>query len=396
MAAIGDEVIALRAQVLRLKELMASKGEVIASKNEVIASKTAQLSSKDAQLLCKDEVIATKVESTALLSRTVEELQQYKSLSVSKPIDAAADSRLDSEPPSSKRQRWYINCSSSSAEIASPLDKDEILDQIFSYVGGGDHLYIGGVNRRWRGRYLQYCARNSTSKCNRKLVTRQRSVLLSASRLQLAISNGLAVEGWTFEGWSHAELVCKHSLEPQQVMALLRLHGVPWSATLCEVAASLSKLSLLQWLRASSCPWQESYVLGQACMRGGVAMLEWIRTVVPPWSAARKRKMLNGAGWSDNLAVSKWIKAQGAEWPSKFIGTGISTGTGTASVQCWSLTTVKWAIASGSRWLDWLCEDYVADKYTESDAKQHAVDVLKWAHANGCPCTCGHQQQQQQ
>jgi hypothetical protein len=74
---------------------------------------------------------------------------------------------------------------------------------------------------------MQYRALNSSSDDDKKFVTRQRNVLMSASRLQLAISSGCKVSGWTFEGWLHAEFVCKDSLEPQQVMTLLRVHGVP-------------------------------------------------------------------------------------------------------------------------------------------------------------------------
>jgi hypothetical protein len=242
-------------------------------------------------------------------------------------------------------------------------------------------LYVGGVSRRWRGRHLQYCAQNSTCERNKKLVTRQGSVLMSASRLQLAISSGLEVSRWTFKRWSQAEVLCKHSLEPQQVMALLRLHGVPWATELCEVAAHYCKLSLLQWLRASSCPWQNEHVLMQASRGGSVAVLEWLQTVVAPWSAAVKSQMLNTAGWSDKLEAAKWLRAQGADWPEAFASSHVHHGI--TIQQCWSLSAVQWAIASGSGWRRWRCGDY---------AKEYAATVLVWAHANGCPCTCEHQQ----
>jgi hypothetical protein len=155
MAAVGDEMAALRAEVLRLKELLASKDvviagkdEVIASKNEVIASRNEVIAGKDAQLVCKDDVIACK---KAALSRTAEELQCTSAAS-SKPAAAAVDNARDCEQPSSKRQRMYANSSSSSFQVASPLDRSDILNHVFCYVGGGDHLYIGGVNRQWRGR----------------------------------------------------------------------------------------------------------------------------------------------------------------------------------------------------------------------------------------------------
>jgi hypothetical protein len=50
-----------------------------------------------------------------------------------------------------EKRQCVINSSNSSVELALPLDKDDILDHVFSYVGGGDHLYVAGVNRSWRG-----------------------------------------------------------------------------------------------------------------------------------------------------------------------------------------------------------------------------------------------------
>jgi hypothetical protein len=54
---------------------------------------------------------------------------------------------------------------------------------------------------------------------------------------------------------STAEFICRQSAEPELVITVLRLHGVPWDEGLCVFAALMSKLQLLQWLRSSSCPW---------------------------------------------------------------------------------------------------------------------------------------------
>jgi hypothetical protein len=224
-------------------------------------------------------------------------------------------------------------------------------------------------------------------------VTRHRSVLMSDSRLKLALASGLDVANWTFDKWSHAESVCSYSLEPQQVMTLLRVHGVPWHVTLCAVAAYNSNLSLLQWLRASSCPWYEELVLTLAGNSvPSAAMLQWLQTVTAPWSADMKSTMLNKAGLADNLATAQWLLAQGADWPAAFAEPVLA---GSSIKQCWGLAAVQWAVASGSGWLDWRCETYADGNFTSS-AKKRAPAVLQWAHANDCPCTCGHQQQQQQ
>jgi hypothetical protein len=237
---------------------------------------------------------------------------------------------------------------------------------------------------------MQHCALNHSSDYDTKFVTRHRSVLMSASRLQLAIRSGCDVSRLTFEGWLHAEFVCKDSLEPQQVLTIVRLHGVPWSSTLCAVAARYCKLSLLQWLHASSCPGHREGVLRQASRGGSVAVLAWLHTVTPPWSADVKTTMLNRAGWCDELAAAEWLRAQGAEWPQAFAGICACFGSTATLTQCWSLSAAQWAIGSGSGWLNWKCEDYAQTNFAHTDHKKHAADVLQWAHANGCPCTCGH------
>jgi hypothetical protein len=172
-------------------------------------------------------------------------------------------------------------------------------------------------------------------------------------------------------------------------MTLLRLHDVPWDMMLCSYAAFHSKLALLQWLRKNSCPWTEYSVLYNAGRSGSVATLEWLATVTPAWTDAHKQQMLNRAGWNDRLAAVQWLRERGAKWPAKFAGHFTAAGTGATVHQCWSLTAVQRATASGSGWLDWHCEDYAADKFSYLVAKQHAATVLEWAHANGCPCTCG-------
>jgi hypothetical protein len=104
--------------------------------------------------------------------------------------------------------------------------------------------------------------------------------------------------------------------------------------------------------------------------------------------------MLERAAWCDKLATAQWLRAQGAQWPTTFIGRYLSVNDEKVN-QCWSLAAMQWAIASGSGWLDWQCEDYASVKYYYDIDKQQATDVRNWAHANGCPCPCDHHQQHQ-
>jgi hypothetical protein len=271
-----------------------------------------------------------------------------------------------------------------------PLDRDDVLVEVFSYVGGGDHLYVSGVCRRWRDRYMQYCVHNSTSELDDKLVTRQHSVLTTENRLQLALSSGLTVADWTFDKRVCAQALCHYSLEPEKVMMLLRVHhDVPWSTMLWNIAAFYNKLALLQWLHAHLCPWEEAALMSFAIAGGSIAVLEWLSTIVyAPWTPSVKIAVLKVAACEGQLDVVQWIRAHGADWPSSFYVRG-NAAAGKPS-RCWNVSVVQWALAHGLGWLCWKCEDYTADKYESDKYKQQATELFEWAHANGCPCTCGY------
>jgi hypothetical protein len=276
MSTADLELITPRADNKRLRELTKVKDQLLVSKNQEIAYKDAIILQNNGQP------------------------QQY----TMSPQLAGLRSNW---------QRENNNSSSSISQTAeSPLNKDEILDRVFLYVGGGEHLYVAAVNRRWRGRYLQHCVQNGTTKYIKKLVTRHRSVLVTASRLQLVLNCGLAVKEWPMDESTYPNAICIHSTEPQQVFALLRMQGVPLVSNLCTRAAMNAKLPLLQWLRKSSCPWSEITVLYAAARGGSVAMLEWLLTVTSKWTSSVKQQMLNHAGWNGKLDAVQWLRARGA------------------------------------------------------------------------------------
>jgi hypothetical protein len=123
-------------------------------------------------------------------------------------------------------------------------------------------------------------------------------------------------------------------------------------------------------------------------------MLEWLSTVTAPWSCKLKNGMLVAAGCYNELAVAQWLKDHGAGWPTSLYGNVLHEGVETTS--CWPVAVVQWAVACGSGWPAWKCQSFTFENYDLEPNEQRATELLEWAHANGCPCTCGHVQQQQQ
>ena len=339
---------------------MEVKDQLLASKDHLLASKEAQLAMKDELLAAKDQLLWPSKGASA---RTAEELQQYK----------GSDHQSDE---SIKRQQLHSSSSSSCSCVCSvaPLDKDELLDYVFSFVGAGDHLYVAGVNRRWKGRYLRHCVLNSNSTAahDKKCVTTYRSAIISESRLQYAKANKLCTLALDITQDKHADLICRHSLEPDRVVTLLRLCGVSWGNTMFRSAAFYGKLDLLQWLHRHDCYWNQKNVLCNTSRGGSVRVLQWLATVSKPWSEGTKAEMLTDAASCDKLAAAKWLRATGAQWPTAF-ASEYKEYDDSMVRQCWSLCTVKWAIACGSGWLKWKCEDYAADRFQDKIDKQHAM-----------------------
>eukprot|EP00953_Heterococcus_sp_UTEX-ZZ885_P003350 2338-Heterococcus_DN1.PRE.5 len=276
-------------------------------------------------------------------------------------------SRAD-DAASSQRKRQCV-AGSISYDVVSALDKDEILDQVFSYVGGGDHLYVAGVSRRWRGSYMQHCAQTTTSAQDTKCVTRCRSIIMSESRLQHAKFNEFVVADLDITKSRHAAMICEYSLEPERVVAALRLRGAPWDSMSCRYAAFSGRLSILQWLHRKECQWDEYNVLLNASRGGSVPMIVWLKSVTEPWSKGTLVSMLIEAASCDKLAAAQWLRANGAAWPTKFASE--YTTNAKTSKQCWSLSVLQWAIASSSGWLNWKCDEYDANNGIPAEASDH-------------------------
>jgi hypothetical protein len=124
-------------------------------------------------------------------------------------------------------------------------------------------------------------------------------------------------------------------------------------------------------------------------------MLTWLRAVTSPWPADNLQLLLSAAACRDGADRAMWLRALGADWPHSFVRE-YPDDDDTVVRECWSSALVKWALACGSGWRDWDCFDYAADKFECEKLTQHAAELLEWAHAYGCPCTCGLVQRQQQ
>jgi hypothetical protein len=349
-AALQNRVALLEQQLLHAQELSTIK----------LAARDALLAAKD------DELAALRVA-----------LGQAQQLAVSATGQAGvAKGEAASVEHAEKRAR-LADCGN------SPLEVDGILDVVFSYVGIGDYMYTGVVSRRWYGRYTKLCHNKANEGGKKdKLGTAHENALSTAARLQLALESSLTLLALQSNNKLSQDLV-KHSLEPVAVLTLARVRGLQWHRNLPNFSAFFGKLELLQWLHENRCPWDEANVCRNAARRGRIDMLIWLQQLTAPPDGL-KREMLAEAGWGNKLDAVKWLRQQGASWPSSFCDLLDSKG---AQV-CWTVRVVRWALDSGCTWGEWQCAQLRPELYNSQWRKAQARKLFSWAHKNGCPCTC--------
>eukprot|EP00953_Heterococcus_sp_UTEX-ZZ885_P034106 17689-Heterococcus_DN1.PRE.1 len=315
---------------------------------------------------------------------------------------AAATAAVD-DAPRALRQRLHSH--------VSPLDKDDVLDVVFNYVGLGDFLYTGAVCRRWRGRCIKLCYEKAAKGQTEKLRSSYRSTLVTAARLQLALDSGLKMTKLQQHKYMFAVSVTKHSLDPICVLSLAKLYDMAWCTEQTSAAADMNTPQLLQWLHKCQCPWNVESVTATAVFSDNVEMLEFISSADGVGWANLKATMkltdlLWCAGRLQTLRAADWLHADGVQWPNNLYNIvchKYTLSVNTYLSHCWPLRTVKWAMSRGCTWGAWQCSKLAADNYycacknaDHSDAAQfhtgcdvhQAQQLFAWAHENGCPCTC--------
>jgi hypothetical protein len=290
------------------------------------------------------------------------------------------------------------------AVAVATLDRDEILDAVFSYVGIGDYLYSGAVSRRWNGRYVKLCY-NLLGDWEPKLFTNYSSTLITAARLQFAIESGLHMADLQIYDSDVATFVARLSLDPIAVLIHARSCGLEWTPYLALCAVWYNRLQLLQWLQKVDYPLDVPALVHAAVHEQNIDMLNWLRSnTAAEWTADLLQRLFTSAGVSGAIKALQWLRDTGAEWPKCSVIPGITAARQYRAKQMWAIPSIEWALANGSSWGDWQCSELEVNGFAcyqcrrivdyncrdSHCAKQNikALDLFAWAHANGCPCTC--------
>jgi hypothetical protein len=344
-----------------------------------LSLKDAVIESKDAVIEAKDKLLAQRpdvgsADTTALAQRLAAAEARLQQL------EAASDS-AELPDRAQKRARHAL-------DYSLPLEKDEILDEIFYLVGRKEWLYVGGVCRRWRGRYLSMCYKARADKEEHVYQTSHRSSFVTAARFSLAVDSGLQMPDAS-DVAKFFENLPVYSQQPIEVLTLARVHGAAWHEDMCLDAAYYGNSELLKWLHKSGCPWVKldvavNNIRGKRGQRE--LILPWLLSAVGQWSQQDKNELLCEAGGMHNFPALNLMLAEGAEWPSSYVGEHMDDGKRTRA--CWRFQAVAWALSKGYSWGAWRCQDLAPELYTDDANRADAINLFEWAHKNGCPCTC--------
>jgi hypothetical protein len=330
------EVELLRQQLILKDVLLREIREARDAKDAVIASKDALIASKDAVIESKAVVIAELREKVTSIARidqlkhipklgklvissdAAEVCEQQLTTACSTSSMCGGSSSADQQVPLQKRARPTV-------PLVQALEKDKVLDEIFTFLGRKEWLFVGGVCRRWRGRYLSMCYKAAASKHihtqKHAFQTSHKSTFATAARFLIALDSGLAVPD-VCNADNFFDDLARFSQQPIEVLTLARVHGAAWHEDMCLDAAYYGEFELLKWLHKSGCPWDVFNVANNA-IRGKRGqhelILPWLLSTVKEWSQKHTDRLFFQAGVVDDITALELMLEEGAEWPSSFV-----------------------------------------------------------------------------
>jgi hypothetical protein len=111
-------------------------------------------------------------------------------------------------------------------------------------------------------------------------------------------------------------------------------------AQACYTAACNGSLDVLKWCRTQGYPWEDGLIGLGAGISGNLAMLQWLSQELHiTWDDWDLQFMLQKAGLAGSLPACKWLRAQGAPFPT-VLGDDIEN-------YCWPGECLEWARSEG-------------------------------------------------
>jgi hypothetical protein len=267
-----------------------------------------------------------------------------------------------------------------------------VLQNVLSYVGPGNYLFMAPVSLLWADLYarlepqkltVQEGASKRTIACFPQM-TRYSTVFTSPARVQLAHESGLDCNAVAYQRAAGqyadiASLAAAHEL------------GMHYTAPVMAGAAQCNKLAEVQYLRSRSCPWSLA-LLEMGARSGYLDLVRWCYEHGCPWDNVR---LVNRyAAESGNVELMAWALQKSRTRLTEFEMQAAAAKGHTAmcqylhAQQCpWNYSCTRDAAAGGHidllRWLVNIgCSDAPYDLCTAA-VKGGSIEVLEYLQQEG-------------
>ncbi|CBJ32178.1 conserved unknown protein [Ectocarpus siliculosus] len=168
--------------------------------------------------------------------------------------------------------------------------------------------------------------------------------------------------GWS-RAWGERPAVTRAATNGTSVSQLsFSFHcGLRRTKGICETAAKLGRLDLLQCAVLNGCPIGKM-VCAEAALRGHLGIIWWARTYGSEWDESTCSAAASGR----HLKILQYCREHGCPWDA---------GTTASAARCGSLGVLKWARENGCEWDE--------DTSTSAAFGGH-LDILMWCREQGC------------
>jgi hypothetical protein len=154
-----------------------------------------------------------------------------------------------------------------------------------------------------------------------------------------AQSGSVALMAWVLQrpGTRLAANVMAAAAKKGDIAMCQYLYGLQcsWDADSTSKAVLSGHVSLLRWLVENGCRCNVPHMCMKAAENGSVEILAYLQQQGYLTSTTVLTNMLRTAGSSNKLTAAKWLRKQGAEWPTAF------------GWPRWSDEVLAWARAEG-------------------------------------------------
>ena len=279
---------------------------------------------------------------------------------------------------------------------------DDLLVNIFKFVGRGHNFYVSGTSHRFKDLYqtidwninplrkkedygcTEKKKKNNNNKSDAKTTTKKKSsavetkaifkktslksVVESVSRSKMYVEDLEAGRSKLYRlrtiARNAARLgslsVFRYAMtHPGYAATLKNIYGV----YLFNTATRYGNLDLMKWMRKNGYQWDGIHTSAFAASQSNVEILKWLHENNCP----RNELTCSAAASCGHLDVLQYLRRENCKWDANACSSAASKG---------HLEVLKWLREQGCPWDGWTRE--YAELYG------HTV-VLQWAIENGCP-----------